>query len=1368
VNKTDTVGASQSTRLLIATLASAVLGGALFIWWMIVQADHELRTALLAQTQLMVQAIDTQRLQVLTGTAEDLDKPEYRQVKAQLVALRTLNPRLRFAYLMGRRANGEVFFFVNSASLGSADYIAPGQRYDDSTPDMLRMFEQRQALVEGPVSDAWGNWVSALVPITDQATSHFGSPADAQTLVQRAAQFYRTYGRERFEQECNTVGGLFHQGNLYAFAYDLNMTLRADPTRADLIGQNLREQKDSSGSNLFRKKLQELALSKGFGWVTYQDPNPLTHQIMPKLTYLERVGDLIIGAGVYQSSGALLAVLGVDIEATDWMLQVAAHAAIPVGLMLVLLIGLVTVLLLNRRHCGTTPKPILRRLLPPLTAILVLLTGGTGMLLWQQHEQQLDTNHETITTQVAKAFLNDLEQQAAGLALAIQPLATNAQVQKALQTGDRARLLTDWQALYQLLNRDYQLTHFYFFDRQRNCLLRLHKPEQAGDRIERFTLLEAERSGKLTSGLEIGPLGTLTLRVVQPVFENGRLLGYVEFGKEIEDVLNHLHLRFGSHLAITLHKRILKRSAWEDGMRMLGRDTDWEQLPDSVVVYASQGHLPEAFLPFIGAASSTTQRVVQLQPALNSGNEHWYLLTTPLHDASGAEVGNLLIMRNFSIEQDALTRFLTLGSATGAVVLALLLGMIVVLLRRTDQDILNQQAELRASREQFALAVRGSNDGIWDWDLRADSIFFSARWKDQLGYQDDELDNKYDTFFSRLHPDDVATVNAAIQRVLQNPQTLYNIEFRLRHKDGSDRWIHARGAAIWDETGTPFRMAGSHTDITARKCAEEELRRAKEEAELLNSDLELQTAFAQEQAARAELANVAKSEFLANMSHEIRTPLNGIIGMTDLLLDTPVTEEQHHYLNIVNTSGAVLLRLINDILDFSKIEAGKLDLELLDFDLAVLLAECVDPLTLRAQEKGLSIHYAADPEVPLRLRGDSGRLRQILTNLVGNAIKFTPAGEVSVRVALLADHDDTVVLRFSVHDTGIGIPADKLGLLFEQFTQVDTSTTRQYGGTGLGLAISRQLAELMGGAVGVSSVEGLGSEFWFTAQLALAAANPATAQPRQFVAEINQCFAGHPARILLVEDNLTNQQVALGILKKLGLNADVVMNGAEALVALMHQPYDLILMDLQMPVMDGLEATRHIRATALTDPQIPIIAMTANVMPGDQTQCLQAGMNDYVPKPVTPQQLAAVLAKWLPERTVSVATDAVGAAAETMLVFDREDFLARLMNDEPLAQRVATSFLADMPLQISALSEHLAADDWVHARRCAHTIKGAALNVGGRRLSATAAQLELALTDRDAAQISVQLAAVKEELAQLRQKMLVDFAESDAVENTNS
>jgi DNA-binding response OmpR family regulator len=217
----------------------------------------------------------------------------------------------------------------------------------------------------------------------------------------------------------------------------------------------------------------------------------------------------------------------------------------------------------------------------------------------------------------------------------------------------------------------------------------------------------------------------------------------------------------------------------------------------------------------------------------------------------------------------------------------------------------------------------------------------------------------------------------------------------------------------------------------------------------------------------------------------------------------------------------------------------------------------------------------------------------------------------------------------------------------------------------------------------------------------------------------------------------------------------------------MHQPYDLILMDLQMPVMDGLEATRQIRATALTDPQIPIIAMTANVMPGDQTQCLQAGMNDYVPKPVTAQRLAAVLAQWLPESAVSVATDAVGAAAETMLVFDREDFLARLMNDETLAQRVATSFLADMPLQISALSEHLAADDWVHARRCAHTIKGAALNVGGRRLSATAAQLELALTDRDAAQISVQLAAVKKELAQLRQKMLMEFAESDAVENTN-
>jgi PAS domain S-box-containing protein len=648
-------------------------------------------------------------------------------------------------------------------------------------------------------------------------------------------------------------------------------------------------------------------------------------------------------------------------------------------------------------------------------------------------------------------------------------------------------------------------------------------------------------------------------------------------------------------------------------------------------------------------------------------------------------------------------------------------------------------------------------------------------------------------------------------------------------------------------------------DITLRKNAEAELIET-------NQQLETATAIANSMAATAEMANAAKSDFLSTMSHEIRTPMNGVIGMTGLLLDTNLDNEQRRYAETVRSSGESLLALLNDILDYSKIEAHKLDLEILDFDLRAMLDDFAAMQVLHAHEKGLEFICSAAPDVPAFFRGDPGRLRQILTNLTGNAIKFTAKGEVAVAASLLLETDSDSVVRFSIKDTGIGIPVDKQQMLFQKFTQVDSATSRKYGGTGLGLAISKQLSEMMGGEIGIVSAEGQGSEFWFTVRLAKQTAAPQTKTPLKDISglrilvvddnatnrEVLMCQlaawgvvaedavdgltalsalykardAGNPfigaildmqmpgmtgavlaqaikadvtlkdihlilmtsmtergdakrmqeigfvayltkpmrqsdlyscltvvlsgapeaqteqpivtrhsiremnrgaVRILLAEDNITNQQVALGILNKLGLRADAVANGKEVIKALETIPYDLVLMDVQMPDMDGYEASTNIRdpQSGVTNHLIPIIAMTANAMQGDREKCIAAGMNDYVSKPITPDALTKALETWLPKG--DVANAAFGHSAkpvDQVAIFDYSGMMERLMDDEILARKLTTMFIDDMPKQINALKQALLACDSKNAELHAHSMKGAAGNLGTNLLRNAAAEIE--------------------------------------------
>ncbi len=549
-------------------------------------------------------------------------------------------------------------------------------------------------------------------------------------------------------------------------------------------------------------------------------------------------------------------------------------------------------------------------------------------------------------------------------------------------------------------------------------------------------------------------------------------------------------------------------------------------------------------------------------------------------------------------------------------------------------------------------------------------------------------------------------------------------EYRISLPDGSVRWI--RGEIIPEselaaDGSTVF--IGIWQDVSDFKRASEELRIAKEEAEA---------------------ANRSKSDFLANMSHEIRSPMNGVIGMTELALDTDLTPQQREYLDIVKSSSESLLTVINDILDFSKIEAGKLLFEHIPFNLQNVIEDTLKPLSIRAQAKGINLVCDIAPDVPLALLGDPGRLRQVLVNLIGNALKFTQKGDVALRVKHLDSrraNGTSGGVHFAISDSGIGIPATKLKSIFEAFSQEDSSTTRKYGGTGLGLTISSRLVEALGGRIWVESEVGQGSTFHFSAQFDLddAQRQPESAKGHTASGSVAVSAASEARQfeVLLVEDNAVNQKLAITLLAQWGHRVTLAENGQLALDVLAVRRFDVVLMDMMMPVMDGLDATRHYRRLE-KGPRTPIIAMTANAMRGDRERCLEAGMDGYISKPIKTVELRKLLLQLVPDP----GTDEAAA-----FYFDYARALTTV--DQEVVGIIAEPFMEEWPRDLFKLHKAVDSGDLKTVLHVAHSLKGTLAMFGARPASELAFRMERQAESGVAGDIAETILALTREVSQM-------------------
>ena len=999
----------------------------------------------------------------------------------------------------------------------------------------------------------------------------------------------------------------------------------------------------------------------------------------------------------------------------------------------------------------------------PVVMMAVLGLAVLGVYQMHQFRSELDRGAFELAQAGQADWKNNVFELTQVLRDRAGMLAEDPSLLKAWRDHDIPALAALAEARFAALKQQDDITHLNFITPDRICEFRAHRPAKRGGHIDRFTCFEAQRTGQDVWGIELGVRSELTLRYVKPCRVDGRLLGYLEIGMEIQRVADALAEKLDADVTIAISKDYTSPEMYAAGRQEFGFAGRWQDQPLFVITSRREYSFPTELKWRLDAsvvpASADAVFVTKME------GERFACVVAPLTDAGGRDVARVVIVRNITAEANAAWRSLVLAHAVATVLAMVTIAMLwratgkaeqqlagaFTALRRNEQRLaatlrsigdgvistdaegnvtsLNKVAEkltgwndmeargrpisdvfcilnpatgenapnpvwktlgedravtpadgavlisrdgsecriadscspihdrdektigavlvfrdvsteyrqreaLRAGEEKYRALVENANDIIYTVSDAGVFTYLSPNWEWLLGYEAGEAEGK--SFRLYVHPEDVELCDAFLKTVMDTGLPQSGVEYRVRHKDGHWCWHRSNGSALRDASGRVAGYIGVARDITEQKEAEAAIRQSKEELEQHVVALRAANLALEKLHGVAEAANRSKSDFLANMSHEIRTPITAILGYADVLLDECNCPTSRERIAVIKRNGEHLLGLINDILDLSKIEAGKMETQRVRCSPGSLLSEVISLMRVRAEAKGLELQLDGTGSIPETIQTDPLRLRQILVNLVGNAIKFTERGKIRVSANLNRDRSGRK-LAFRVRDTGIGMSAQQIGGLFRPFSQADTSAARRFGGTGLGLAISRRLAQALGGDVEVQSTLAKGSTFTVTIDpgpldgvriVSQSSAAPALEEPSPSTAADTEIAL--PVRLLLAEDGPDNRRLIVLLLEKAGADITAVEDGQHALevaLAARHAgaPFDLILMDMQMPVMDGYTATQLLRELGYKS---PIVALTANAMADDRQKCLDAGCNDYLSKPITRRHLLDMVLKW--------------------------------------------------------------------------------------------------------------------------------------------